>query len=88
GLAAHQSAYLNNWNGKLDDIGVWNRKLTQQEISTLFNGGIAGFPDLSQTKPFLVYPNPAQDQINIQVNQNVIGSSVVLFDPLGKVVFF
>ncbi|MFM7588261.1 MAG: T9SS type A sorting domain-containing protein, partial [Bacteroidota bacterium] len=45
------------------------------------------FPDVSQTKPFLVYPNPAQDQINIQVNQNVIGSSVVLFDPLGKVVF-
>ncbi|MFM7032145.1 MAG: LamG-like jellyroll fold domain-containing protein [Bacteroidota bacterium] len=87
GLAAHQSAYLNNWNGKLDDIGVWNRKLTQQEISTLFNGGSVGFPDVSQTKPFLVYPNPAQDQINIQVDQNVIGSSVVLYDPLGKVVF-
>jgi hypothetical protein len=25
------------WNGKLDDIGIWNRALTQQEITTLYN---------------------------------------------------
>jgi hypothetical protein len=25
-------------NGKLDDIGIWNRVLTQQEITNLFNG--------------------------------------------------
>jgi hypothetical protein len=28
------------WEGKLDDIGIWNRALTQQEISNLYNGGI------------------------------------------------
>lgn len=26
--------------GKLDDIGIWNRALTQQEITNLYNGGI------------------------------------------------
>ena len=26
--------------GKLDDIGIWNRALTQQEITDLFNGNI------------------------------------------------
>jgi len=25
-------------NGKIDDVGIWNRALTQQEISSLFNG--------------------------------------------------
>jgi hypothetical protein len=25
-------------NGKLDDIGIWNRALTQQEITNLYNG--------------------------------------------------
>ena len=25
------------WNGKLDDIGIWNRVLTQQEITNLYN---------------------------------------------------
>jgi len=28
------------WNGKIDDIGIWNRALTQQEISDLYNGNI------------------------------------------------
>jgi hypothetical protein len=27
-----------NFNGKLDDIGIWNRALTQQEITALYNG--------------------------------------------------
>ena len=27
-----------NWNGKIDDIGIWNRALTQQEITDLYNG--------------------------------------------------
>jgi len=29
-----------SFNGKLDDIGIWNRALTQQEITNLYNGGI------------------------------------------------
>ena len=28
------------WNGKIDDIGIWNRTLTQQEITDLNNGNI------------------------------------------------
>ena len=26
-----------HFNGKIDDIGIWNRALTQQEITTLYN---------------------------------------------------
>jgi hypothetical protein len=30
-----------NWfHGKLDDIGIWNRALSQQEVSELYNGNI------------------------------------------------
>jgi uncharacterized protein (TIGR02145 family) len=31
------------WNGKLDDIGIWNRALTQQEITQLYNAGQATY---------------------------------------------
>jgi hypothetical protein len=35
------SGNSNTWlNGKLDDIGIWDRALTQQEISDLYNGNI------------------------------------------------
>ncbi len=30
----------NSFNGKLDDIGIWNRALTEQEITNLYNGNI------------------------------------------------
>src|SRR5947209_13007333 len=27
------------WNGKIDDVGIWNRVLTEAEISALYAGG-------------------------------------------------
>ena len=26
------------WNGKIDDVGIWNRGLTQEEITAMYNG--------------------------------------------------
>jgi hypothetical protein len=84
GLVAYQDAYLNNWNGKLDDIGVWNRQLTQQEITALYNGGTVGLNDLHQPVSFSVYPNPAKNIINIKVNPEDLGLPIKLFDIYGK----
>jgi hypothetical protein len=39
---------LDGFNGKIDDIGIWNRSLTAQEITNLFNAGICS-NDLSIT---------------------------------------
>ena len=33
------------FNGKIDDIGIWNRALTQQEITALYNGANVGIND-------------------------------------------
>ncbi len=44
-----------NWvcNGKLDDIGVWNRALTQQEITNLYNGNIC-YKSISVTDTLII----------------------------------
>ncbi len=34
------SGYVAKHNGKIDDIGIWNRALTEQEITNLYNGNI------------------------------------------------
>jgi hypothetical protein len=36
-----------NWDGKLDDLALWNRPLSGQELSTIYNAGLAGNPLLS-----------------------------------------
>jgi hypothetical protein len=41
-IGSHQPLIVPSWsfNGKLDDIGVWNRALTQQEITNLYNSSL------------------------------------------------
>jgi hypothetical protein len=46
--------YMYNFSGKIDDIGIWNRALTQQEVTDLFN---ACQPSVTS--------QPANQQINI-----------------------
>jgi hypothetical protein len=36
-IGSRNEAISYNWNGKIDDIGIWNRALTQQEITNLYN---------------------------------------------------
>jgi hypothetical protein len=74
------------FNGKLDDIGIWNRALTQQEITALYNGANVGLNELSNVKMCSVYPNPASNKLNIQANEQVIGMPYVIYDNTGKVV--
>jgi hypothetical protein len=53
------------FDGELDDIGIWNRALTQQEITDLYNGC-----QLS------INTQPTSQQININNNaQFIVGSS-------------
>jgi hypothetical protein len=86
GMMAYQDNYMKHWNGVLDDIGVWNRQLTQQEITALYNGGTVGATDLSESKSFSIYPNPTQNIINIKVNPEDLGLPIKLFDDYGKLV--
>jgi len=52
-------------NGKLDDLGIWNRALTQQEITDLYN-----------SCQLSVSTQPASQTININNNaQFIVGSS-------------
>jgi hypothetical protein len=54
------------FKGKIDDVGIWNRALTQQEISDLYNGC-----------QLAVNTQPANQTININNNaQFTVGSSV------------
>jgi hypothetical protein len=64
------------FKGSIDDIGVWNRALTQQEITNLYtadntcqslviNTGMLSFNPVTYTNTVTIYPNPANDQITI-----------------------
>jgi hypothetical protein len=74
------------WNGKIDDIGIWDRALTQEEITSLYFGSSVGFNEVQQSNLFSVFPNPAQSEINVKLDDKLVGSLFTIYDNIGKVV--
>jgi hypothetical protein len=89
-------------DGKLDDIGIWNRALSQQEITNLYNSvssnecltmtintGVLSTNPVTYTSTVNIYPNPANDQITIDCGNlaNVVGWNIKITNMLGQEVF-
>lgn len=69
------------FTGSIDDIGIWNRALSQQEISSLYgnncfqlitvtdtlliNMGLTNTNPLTYNNTIRIYPNPSNDHITI-----------------------
>jgi hypothetical protein len=71
--------------GDLDDIGIWSRALTQQEITTMFNGSV-GINQFSKINLISIYPNPTKSQITVTTETNLFGSVYKIYDQIGKIV--
>ena len=70
-----------NWNGYIDDIGIWNRALTADEVLALYNGcnvaplAVSGNVTPTQfTQEVYTYPNTAGSTYNWTVTNGVITS--------------
>lgn len=76
------------FDGIIDDVALWNRALTSQEISDIFTGtlhvGIDNTPDNS----FVIYPNPAANEFFVKFQNNNQNNpvSIELYDMSGKLI--
>jgi hypothetical protein len=70
--------------GQLDDIGIWNRALTQAEITGLYT--TLGTELTPANNQITVYPNPVQEQITIDCGNlsNTSGWSYKIVNTLGQ----
>jgi hypothetical protein len=90
------------YQGWIDDIGIWNRALSQQEITNLYNSvnstecltmvinsGPLSTNPVTYTSTVNIYPNPANDQITIDCGNlaNVVGWNIKITNALGQEVF-
>lgn len=74
-------------NIDIDDIGIWNRAISQQEITVLYNANNnVGINEFSKDNLFSVFPNPAQSVINIKADSRLIGSTYSILDNTGRTV--
>jgi hypothetical protein len=74
------------YKGKLDDIGIWNRALTQQEISNLYLGANVGITENKNNSFISLYPNPSSYELTLTTTTNHIGSVYKIVDYTGKLI--
>ena len=90
------------YRGLIDDIGIWDRPLTDQEITNLYNSantnecltmvintGVLSTNPITYTSTVNIFPNPANDQITIDCGNlsNVVGWNIKITNMLGQEVF-
>lgn len=73
-----------SFKGRIDDIGLWNRELTQQEITDLFNAINTGTDELSP-QHVNTYPNPASNEVTVNFSEVVKErAKLSLYDARGR----
>ena len=92
----------NYFNGILDEFMLYDRSLTQQEVTNLYNSantnecltmvintGVLNTNPATYTSTVTIYPNPANDQITIDCGNlaNVAGWSIKIVNAIGQEVF-
>ena len=71
------------FDGKIDDLRIYNRALNQTEINDLYNENVVGINDMKNNGLLKIFPNPANDKLIVNVNKNG-NSNIVITDILGK----
>ena len=100
GVSDQANGHWGAFGGKIDDIGIWNRALTQEEITALYfadstcqslviNTGILSFNPVTYNNTITIYPNPANDHITIDCGNlaNVVGYQIKILNTLVQEVF-
>lgn len=73
------------WDGKIDDFGVWNRALNQQEITDLYNSTL-GLPVSINENSVNLYPNPTNNNITLEASSELVGKRYSILDFSGRTI--
>ena len=73
--------------GKIDDIGIWNRPLTAQEVLQIYNSTITGINEPLSLSSFGIYPNPNKGTFTITTPNISDNGSIEIYSVLGERIF-
>lgn len=81
------TTYHNQFKGMLDDLTIYNRVLSNQEITALANNTATSIKQIEKKLAFTIYPNPTVDLLNIQWDPSLINpnETVQIVDITGRV---
>lgn len=93
GIGNYDNNFIEPYYGALDNIGLWNRALTPEEVVKLYNE--YGEKKIDEEKPEVdivdsvyIFPNPASNFIHIsnEARTSVQGFDLDMYNQLGQVI--
>lgn len=72
------------FNGSLDDIGLWTRALTPNEVAILYQSSLSS--NTLETASVKIYPNPANDFLQVETTADDLGKTFQIFDEIGRII--
>lgn len=77
------------FNGVIDDIGIWNRALTEGEVIRLYEALTTDVSSPAASHSFIIFPNPASRRFYIEKTDKsgMEGFDVRIINALGQTVF-
>lgn len=76
-----------DWDGEIDELRVYNRVLTDDEISVLCKGETVTTTSLGTTKAINVFPNPTRDKLFIEISKKPTPSEFILSNNTGQIIY-
>jgi hypothetical protein len=73
--------------GAIDDVGIWGRALSQQEIIDVYTNTVTSTKTLSTAMNYFVSPNVASDFLYLSTSSNTVSQiSYTIYDTKGTIV--
>lgn len=69
----------------IDDVGMWNRVLSESEILGLYQAISVGVDQVTERKEVILYPNPSTETVTIKTPETFIGSTFSISDVTGRI---
>ena len=84
-IGAHLNGALQEFEGSIDDVKIFNCALTPEEIDSLYHEGL-GIKE-AETRNISIYPNPADDHIIIEnATSNIIDGIISIYNIQGQLI--
>jgi len=76
----------NHFTGKIDDIRIYQRSITEEEIQILYEENLTSHLEDIDLVNFVIYPNPANSSINLDIPTSVQVQNIKIVDIMGRTV--
>jgi hypothetical protein len=72
--------------GGIDEVGLWDRALSESEVNDLYTSLQTSVQDVANDSELILSPTPTKDVISIRVGAESMGASYLIADGAGRVV--